>query len=79
MTRLRDHVIETCILMSMHVGETTFVRRITLQPTMFEIPFKYTRRQFPVKVALAMRINKSQSQSVKYVGLDLQTLIFSHD
>jgi ATP-dependent DNA helicase PIF1 len=63
----------------MHVGETTFVRRITLQPTMFEIPFKYTRRQFPVKVALAMRINKSQSQSVKYVGLDLQTLIFSHD
>jgi ATP-dependent DNA helicase PIF1 len=49
-----------------------------LQPTMSEIPFKYIRKQFPMKVALALTINKSQGQSVKYVGLDLQTPIFSH-
>jgi ATP-dependent DNA helicase PIF1 len=77
-TCLGDHVIETCILMGINARETTFVPRITLQPTMSEIPFKYTQRQFPVKVAFAMTINKSQGQFVKYVGLDLQTIIFSH-
>lgn len=65
MTFLNDHVIETCILTGTHAGETTFVLRITLQPTMSEIPFKYIQRQFPVKVALAMAINKSQGQFVK--------------
>ncbi|KIK19419.1 hypothetical protein PISMIDRAFT_63125, partial [Pisolithus microcarpus 441] len=34
--------------------------------------------QFPVCVAFAMTINKSQGQSVQHVGLDLHTPIFSH-
>ncbi|KAG5561533.1 hypothetical protein RHGRI_004541 [Rhododendron griersonianum] len=37
-----------------------------------------TRRQFPVKLAYAMTINKSQGQSVKFVGVDLRTPVFSH-
>ncbi|KAI3984755.1 hypothetical protein MKX01_039372 [Papaver californicum] len=37
-----------------------------------------TRRQFPVRLAYAMTINKSQGQSVKYVGIDLRTHVFSH-
>jgi hypothetical protein len=59
-TRPSDHVVEACILTSMHVGKTTFVPRITLQPTMFEITFKFIRRQFPAKVAFVLTINKSQ-------------------
>ena len=35
-------------------------------------------RQFPVGLAFAMTINKSQSQSVKQVGLDLWTPVFAH-
>ena len=34
--------------------------------------------QFPVHVAFSMTINKSQGQSVQYVGLDLHTPVFSH-
>jgi ATP-dependent DNA helicase PIF1 len=60
MTRLSDRVVETCILTNMHVGETTIVPRITLQPTMSEIPFKFIQRQFFVKVVFIMSINKSQ-------------------
>jgi hypothetical protein len=60
MTRLSDRVLETCILMNMHVGETTFVPRITLQPTTFEIPFKFIQIQFHLKVAFIVTINKSQ-------------------
>ncbi|KAG5543980.1 hypothetical protein RHGRI_016660 [Rhododendron griersonianum] len=37
-----------------------------------------TRRQFPVRLAYAMTINKSQGQSVKFVGVDLRTPVFSH-
>ena len=34
-------------------------------------PVLLTRRQFPIQPAFAMTINKSQGQSLKYVGLDL--------
>jgi hypothetical protein len=61
------------------VGEITFIPRITLQPTTLKIPLKLTKtKQFPMKVALAMAINKSQGQSLKHVGLDFRTPIFSH-
>ena len=42
------------------------------------MPFRMTRRQFPVRLAYALTINKSQGQSVKYVGIDLRTPVFSH-
>jgi ATP-dependent DNA helicase PIF1 len=75
---LSDRVIEASILMSVHARETTFVPRITLRPTTSEIPFKFSLKQFHVKVVLVMTINKSQGQFIKYVGLDLRTSIFLH-
>ncbi|KIK19435.1 hypothetical protein PISMIDRAFT_107531, partial [Pisolithus microcarpus 441] len=36
------------------------------------------QRQFPVHLAYAMTINKSQGQSVKNVGIDLRSEVFSH-
>ena len=55
-----------------------FIPRISLTPSLSELPFSMTRRQFPVRLAYAMTINKSQGQSVKYVGVDLRTPVFSH-
>ncbi|KAF8104468.1 hypothetical protein N665_0172s0098 [Sinapis alba] len=43
-----------------------------------KLPFKMRRRQFPLKVAFAMTINKSQSQSLANVGLYLPKHVFSH-
>ncbi|KAG5553845.1 hypothetical protein RHGRI_011650 [Rhododendron griersonianum] len=37
-----------------------------------------TRRQFSVRLAYAMTINKSQGQSIKIIGVDLRTPVFSH-
>ncbi|KAG5549497.1 hypothetical protein RHGRI_014734 [Rhododendron griersonianum] len=37
-----------------------------------------TRRQFPIRLAYAMTINKSQGQSINFVGIDLRTPVFSH-
>ncbi|KAF8870490.1 hypothetical protein BD779DRAFT_536572 [Infundibulicybe gibba] len=40
--------------------------------------FQFTRRQFPVRLAFALTINKAQGQSVKYVGIDLRVPVFAH-
>ncbi|PIA49665.1 hypothetical protein AQUCO_01300438v1 [Aquilegia coerulea] len=71
-------VIEARILNGSHAGNYVFIPRITLQPTVSETPFQMARRQFPVRLAFAMTINKSQGQSVKFVGIDLRNHVFSH-
>jgi hypothetical protein len=42
------------------------------------VPFKLHRQQFPVWLGFAITINKSQGQSLKFVGLDLHSPVFSH-
>jgi len=60
------------------MGKTTFIPKITLQPTTTNVPFKFSRQQFMVKLAFAMTINKAQGQFSQCVGVDLCTLMFSH-
>jgi hypothetical protein len=78
LTRMRNRVLEARLLTGDHAGETMFIPRITLRPTEDQIPFTFTRRQFPVRLSFAMTINKSQGQSVRHVGLDLRTPVFTH-
>ena len=41
-------------------------------------PIMFKRRQFPVRPAFAMTINKSQGQTLENVGLYLPTPVFTH-
>ena len=59
-------------------GNRVLIPRITLTPSNETLPIPLRRRQFPVRLAFAMTINKSQGQSVRNVGLDLRTSVFSH-
>ncbi|XP_026459112.1 uncharacterized protein LOC113359744 [Papaver somniferum] len=77
-TRCGRHVIEAKIIMGEKAGEVVFIPRITFQPSASELNIQMERRQFPIRVAYAMTIDKSQGQSVKYVGIDLRTPVFSH-
>ena len=64
------------IISSAGKGESVFIPRIPLIPNDF--PFEFKRIQFPIKVCFAMTINKSQGQSLKVAGINLESSCFSH-
>jgi len=78
LTRYSNRVLEVKLLTGEHAGQTVFIPRITNEPSDEENAFKFTRRQFPIRVCFSMTINKSQGQSVKFVGLDLRSPAFTH-
>ncbi|CAG8832908.1 41488_t:CDS:2, partial [Gigaspora margarita] len=69
---------EARILTEDYAGNLTFIPRISLTFSTFELLFIFRQHQFPIQLAFAMTINKSQDQSVKHVDLDLRTPVFSH-
>ena len=77
-------VFEKCIenkLLQCTIVETNriiLIPRITFIPKMNEYPFEWQRRQFPVRPAFAMTINKSQGQTLKYAGIWLRGDVFTH-
>ena len=82
-TRLRllemtNYLLRCEILGGAHRGEVVLIPRITLEPSAESLPIPLRRRQFPVRLAFCMTINKAQGQSVAHVGLDLRSSVFSH-
>ncbi|KAF2903154.1 hypothetical protein ILUMI_03031 [Ignelater luminosus] len=60
---IMNNLIEATIIIGKFKGEDVLIPRIPLMPTDFAIQFK--RVQFPVRLAFAMSINKSQGQSLE--------------
>ena len=54
------------------------IPRITFIPKLHDYPFEWQRRQFPVRPAFAITINKSQGQTLKHAGVWLRSDVFSH-
>ena len=59
-------------------GESIFIPQMTFSPSDSSLPFRLKRKQFPVIPGFAMTINKSQGQTFKMVGIDLENEVFSH-
>jgi hypothetical protein len=78
-THMGDRVLEVRLLGGERHGQLALIPRISLIPTSSaEVSFKFKRRQFPVRLAFALSINKSQGQSVRHVGLYLRLPVFAH-
>ena len=71
-------LLQIRLITGQYAGEIVFIPRIPNQPSDEENSFKFTRKQFPVRLCFAMTINKSQGQSVKHVGLELSSSVFTH-
>lgn len=75
----KDNVLNAEIVFGQHAGKHVFIPRIPLSPAENEgYSFKFTRKQFPVRLCFAMTINKAQGQTIPNVGVYLPQSVFSH-
>ncbi|KAL9295677.1 putative DNA helicase [Arabidopsis thaliana] len=77
-TQMADTVIQARFITGNRVGKIVLIPRMLITPSDTRLPFKMRRRQFPLSVAFAMTINKSQGQTLESVGLYLPRPVFSH-
>ncbi|XP_036334713.1 uncharacterized protein LOC118745294 [Rhagoletis pomonella] len=73
---LFPNLIEATILNGKAASEVVLLPRIPMIPT--DMPFEFKRLQFPVRLAFAMTINKSQGQTFRVCGVNLEEPCFSH-
>ncbi|KAH8951590.1 hypothetical protein BDL97_09G035900 [Sphagnum fallax] len=71
-------VIEAEIIACKGAGNVAFIPRIKFISDNSGLPFTFVRKQFPLRLAYAMTINKSQGQTLSHVGLHLTDDVFSH-
>ncbi|MBW0471262.1 hypothetical protein O181_010977 [Austropuccinia psidii MF-1] len=77
--RIRNHVLICIILTGFKRGQRVLIPKIKLfHQESEEYAISFSRYQFPVSLCFAMTINKAQGQSFDYVGVYLNTNVFSH-
>ena len=82
-TRMRIKVMHRntidCEILTGHSrGKRILIPRIHMTSTGNSLPFSFQRTQFPIIIAFAMTINKSQGQTFRRVGVFLKRPIFTH-
>lgn len=76
--RLTSRVIVAKIASGSRAGTSVFIPRFTMAPSDGDLPFELQRRQFPVRPAFAMTINKAQGQTMSRAGVFLPKPVFTH-
>ena len=77
-TKLHDNIIQCRVITGIAVGNNVLIPRLQLAPSDTGLPFTLSRRQFPLRLAYSMTINKSQGQTFEKVGIYLKRPCFSH-
>ena len=75
---LGGRVLDATIACGSQAGHRVLIPRITLRPPEHVFPFEWERRQFPVRPAFAMTVNKAQGQTLGRVAVYLDEPVFSH-
>ena len=76
--RMHSDALECDIINGSHQGHIAVIPRITLNSSQSEFPFVLKILKFPVILAAAMTINKSQGQILDAVGVYLKDPVFAH-
>jgi len=75
---LKRNLIIAETMIGKDAGRVEYIPRMDLSPSDNLYSFKLTRRQFPVRPAFFMTINKSQGRSFKKIGIYLPKPVFTH-
>ena len=76
---IQDNGIDVEIVVEQHARKRVFIPRLPLSPSDdISLPYKFKRKQFPVRLSFVMMINKSQGQTIPNVGIYLPEHVFSH-
>ena len=76
---INNRLIKATIANGEHKGRIVLIPKIQTQPADFNhFGFEWQRIQFPVKLAFAMTIHKSQGQTLEQVAVWLQEPCFGH-
>ncbi|KAG2561030.1 hypothetical protein PVAP13_8KG131600 [Panicum virgatum] len=68
----QNNSIDAEIVNGQHAGKRVFIPRIPMSPSEdLTLPFKFKRKQFPIRLSFAMTINKAQGQTIPNVGIYL--------
>ena len=79
MKAFEDNAIDCKIVNGQHAGNQVFVPRIPLSPSEdISLPFKFKRKQFPIRLSFALTINQAQAQTIPNVGIYLPEPVFFH-
>lgn len=77
--QFHHRIIDAEVITGSHVGDRVFIPRIDfIVGASHGLPFEMKRRQFPVRLAFGMTINKAQGQTLEVLGLYLATPVFTH-
>jgi ATP-dependent exoDNAse (exonuclease V) alpha subunit len=77
-THMTNRVLKLRLLGGDHDEHLVFLARIKYYSSNTQIPFQLCCFQFGAMNAFSMSVNKAQGQSLKYVGLDCYSPVFTH-
>jgi ATP-dependent DNA helicase PIF1 len=77
--QIYSRLIAAEITIGSHKGEVVLIPRMGLIPSDTDLPFVFSRVQFPMRPSFSMTINKAQGQTLEQVSLWLgDENVFSH-
>ena len=74
---LGNNIIGAIVVTGNRIGEKVYIPRMNLVSSDPSVPLRFQRQQSPITLCFAMTINKSQGQSLSYVGLYFETSVYS--
>ena len=74
--RTLNKILLVCKLVG--TGRTVLIPQIKFLSDPGNLPFEWARHQFPVRIAFAAIINRSQGQTLKQVAAWFRSSVFSH-